>query len=126
MLLCTFCGYQNKSKSKFCSSCGNRLADESYMVCRILVLGEGETRREYLVSSAERYLGRDEGNDIVLDDEEVSARHARVIFTEGLFWVEDLQTTNGTFVNGERILGPMRLQNEDLIKIGRTILQFRV
>lgn len=126
MLLCTFCGYQNKHRSKFCSSCGNRLADESYLVCRILVLGEGEARREYLVSSAERYLGRDEGNDIVLDDEEVSARHARVTFAEGAFWVEDLQATNGTFVNGERILEPRRLQNEDLIKIGRTILQFRV
>ena len=126
MLLCTFCGYQNKGRSKFCSSCGNRLADESYMVCRILVLGEEEARQEYLVSSAERYLGRDEGNDIVLDDEEVSARHARVTFAEGVFLVEDLQTTNGTFVNGERILEPTRLQNEDLIKIGRTILQFRV
>lgn len=126
MLLCTFCGYQNKSKSKFCSSCGNGLADESCLVCRILVLGEEQVRQEYLVSSAERYLGRDEGNDIVVGDEEVSARHARVCLVEGAFWVEDLQTTNGTFVNGERIREATRLQNEDLIKIGRTMLQFRV
>lgn len=126
MILCTFCGYQNKSKGKFCTSCGNRLADESYTVCRIVVLGEEKAHQEYLVASAARYLGREEGNDIVLADEEVSARHARVSFADGAFWVEDLQTTNGTFVNGERIRESRRLQNEDLIKIGRTILQFRV
>ncbi len=126
MLLCAFCGYQNKSKSKFCTSCGNRLADESYMVGRILVLSEGGVRREYLISAAERYLGRDTANDVVMDDEEVSARHARISFVDGTFWVEDLQSTNGTFVNGERIRERTKLQNEDLVKIGKTLLQFRI
>lgn len=126
MLLCAFCGYQNKSQSKFCSSCGSRLADESYLVGRILVLDESGARREYLISAVERYLGRDLANDVVVDDEEVSARHARISFADEVFWVEDLQTTNGTFVNGERIRERTRLQNEDLVKIGRTILQFRV
>jgi pSer/pThr/pTyr-binding forkhead associated (FHA) protein len=126
MILCGFCGYQNKNQSKFCSSCGNRLAEESYLVGRVLVLSESGSRREYLISEADRYLGRDAANDVVLEDEEVSARHARISFADGGFWVEDLQTTNGTFVNGERLRERTRLQNEDLVKIGRTLLQFRV
>jgi pSer/pThr/pTyr-binding forkhead associated (FHA) protein len=126
MLLCTFCGYQNKNESKFCTSCGNRLAGESYTVGRLLVLGERGEKREYLISDMERYIGRDQGNDIVLEDDEISARHARILFADAGFWVEDLETTNGTFVNGERIQERTRLRNEDLVRLGRTLLQFRV
>lgn len=126
MLLCTFCGYQNKNEGKFCTSCGNRLADESYIIGRIIVLAEDMDRQEYLISEAERYIGRDETNDIVISDDLISARHLKISFAENAFWLEDLKATNGTFVNGERIKQKTRLNNEDIVKIGRTLLQIMV
>src|SRR5207253_10520105 len=46
-------------------------------------------------------LGRDAGNDIVINDEAASARHALVEFAEGEWWVEDTGSTNGTVVRSE-------------------------
>lgn len=126
MILCDFCGFQNRSEGKFCTSCGNRLGAGSFVVGRILLLGEADEHREYLIGGVERYLGRDAANDIVLPDGEASSRHALISFAEDAFWIEDLDTTNGTFVNGQRICERTRLNNEDLIKMGRTLLQFRV
>lgn len=126
MRLCTFCGQQNRNDGKFCTHCGSGLAMDSYVVGRLVVLGEGSERGNYLISSVERVLGRDAGNDVSLDDDEASARHARISFDDEGFWIEDLDTTNGTFVNGQRITERTVLRNEDLIRIGRTMLQFHV
>jgi len=125
MILCNNCGYQNKRKSTFCTSCGSRLLDDCYIVGRLSLLS-GEERQEYLLADADRYIGRDPGNDIIVADDEVSAQHARISFREQGFWVEDLQSTNGTFVNGLRIEGPIRLREEDLVKMGHTLLKFRI
>lgn len=126
MLMCAFCGYQNKREGRFCTSCGNRLAEDSYVVARLVLLADDERQKEYLVADAERIIGRDRGNDIVVEDEEASARHARVTYENDAFWIEDLDTTNGTFVNGEALTGKHCLENEDLVKVGRTLLQFRL
>lgn len=126
MILCEFCGYQNGNENKFCTSCGNRMSPDSFVVGRILLLRSDDEHREHLISSVERYVGRDADNDIVLDDQEASSRHARISFLDGAFWIEDLDTTNGTLVNGERIREPTLLHNEDLIRMGGTLLQFRM
>ena len=55
----------------------------------------------------------------------MSAQHARITYDDDCFWVEDLQSTNGTFVNGERISEMTQLQDEDLLKMGRTLMKFK-
>lgn len=125
MILCNHCGHQNKNKGTFCTSCGNRLLGDCYIVGRLSLLS-GEEEREYLLADADRYIGRDPGNDIVVPDEAVSAQHARISFRDRGFWVEDLRSTNGTFVNEERIAGPVRLRDEDLLKMGHTFLAFKI
>ena len=122
---CTHCSHQNKDGSKFCTFCGNNLADKAYVVGHLRLFG-GAEKREYIISDVERYIGRDATNDIVVDDEEMSFRHARIWLDNGGIWVEDLDSTNGTFVNGKRIVGPVLLSNEDLVRIGRTLLQLLV
>lgn len=66
-------------------------------------------------------LGRDITNDIVINDREVSRHHLR--FTRGAdgFTLEDLGSTNGTFVNGKRVTGAMGLKNGDMVGLGETV-----
>lgn len=66
-------------------------------------------------------IGRDVTNDVVIGDAEVSRQHARVTRTPGGYVLEDLGSTNGTFVNGERLTTPRVLNPGDLIALGETV-----
>lgn len=66
-------------------------------------------------------LGRDITNDIVVNDPEVSRHHCRLTRGSGGYTLEDLGSTNGTFVNGQRISGPRPLNSGDLIGLGETV-----
>ncbi len=66
-------------------------------------------------------LGRDVSNDIVLGDAEVSRTHARLTRTPGGYVLEDLGSTNGSFVNGDRLAAPRVLNPGDLVGFGETI-----
>jgi predicted component of type VI protein secretion system len=66
-------------------------------------------------------LGRDVSNDIVLADTEVSRQHARITKTPGGFVYEDLGSTNGSFINGERLLAPRVLKPGDLLGLGENV-----
>jgi predicted component of type VI protein secretion system len=66
-------------------------------------------------------LGRDVTNDIALGDPEVSRQHARLTRTPGGVVVEDLGSTNGTFVNGERLVAPRVLSMGDLLGFGEGV-----
>ena len=73
----------------------------------------------------ELVLGR-EGADLTIPDEELSRRHAILRPTEGGVVVEDLGSLNGTFVNGERISGPVTLTADAAIRIGRSELDMQL
>lgn len=66
-------------------------------------------------------IGRDVTNDVVVGDAEVSRQHARITRTPGGYVLEDLGSTNGTFVNGERLTTPRVLNPGDLIALGETV-----
>jgi hypothetical protein len=66
-------------------------------------------------------LGRDVANDIVLGDPEVSRQHARLTRTPGGFVLEDLGSTNGSFVNGERLTSPRVLNPGDLLGMSEKV-----
>ncbi|HEY46550.1 MAG TPA: FHA domain-containing protein [Anaerolineae bacterium] len=66
-------------------------------------------------------FGRDVTNDIVLADAEVSRQHARLTHTPGGYVLEDLGSTNGSFVNGERLIAPRTLNQGDLIGFGENV-----
>jgi len=69
-------------------------------------------------------LGRGGQNTVALDgDEFASARHARFEARNDGVWVEDLGSTNGTFVNGARVTTPRRLDGGDVVRVGQTELR---
>lgn len=79
----------------------------------------GPRSGERLPLRAVTSLGRDAGNDVVLNDEAASARHSVVSFSEGEWWIEDAGSTNGTVVNGTKIWQKERLHYGDELTVGR-------
>ena len=78
-----------------------------------------------MLDSSALTVGRGTGNDVSLDrDDYASARHARIEPRRDGIWIEDVGSTNGTFVNGDRLTQPRRLQPGDVIRIGATDLRF--
>lgn len=85
-----------------------------------------EPGRIYSVSfDSATSVGRSKVNHVVLEDHSVSAQHFRIRPREGKFELIDLKSTNGTFVN-ERRVGRHPLVAGDVIKVGQTVLQFRM
>lgn len=79
----------------------------------------GPRAGERLPLRAVTAIGRDAGNDVVLNDEAASARHSIVSFSDGEWWIEDAGSTNGTVVNGTRIWQKERLHFGDELTVGR-------
>lgn len=61
-------------------------------------------------------VGRGEANQVQLADDHISRRHAELVLRAGLVWLRDLGSSNGTFVNGERVLGACRLFHGDEVR----------
>ena len=77
--------------------------------------------KSFELTKNELYIGRDVNNDIVINDSEISRKHARLILQAGGFVLEDLGSTNGTFVNGQRLMGPHVLRPGELIMLGENV-----
>ena len=73
----------------------------------------------------ELILGRGEKCHVVLDDTYVSTVHARVFPKGESIFVEDLGSTNGTYLNRKRVGNAMEVQRGDHVKIGKTVLEMR-
>lgn len=85
---------------------------------RLVMRSGPSVGKEYPLDKNELFIGRDLSNDIVINDPEISRRHSR-LFTQGnTFVLEDLGSTNGTFVNGQRLAGPNMLRPGDVITFG--------
>ncbi len=69
-------------------------------------------------------VGRGEENSIVLKDRFISKSHARIEEEKGTYFVEDMRSANGTYVNDRRILQPTPLQNRDVLRLGDVELLF--
>lgn len=67
-------------------------------------------------------IGRSADCQLILDDDYVSTRHARIYRSGDGYLVEDLGSTNGTYLNNERLSSPLRFTPADTLRIGRTLL----
>jgi hypothetical protein len=88
-----------------------------------LIIRDVQSGREYPVSPGGLRIGRTSENDVVLREDQVSRNHATLWLREGRLYVRDENSTNGTFVNGERISAPRPLNEGDQVRIGGTDFQ---
>jgi pSer/pThr/pTyr-binding forkhead associated (FHA) protein len=68
-------------------------------------------------------VGRAAGCQVTIDDTYASQLHARVFLRDGQVYVEDLGSTNGTYLNRRKVTGPMQVQRGDKLQIGNTVLE---
>ncbi len=67
-------------------------------------------------------IGREAGNDIVLEDPQVSRHHARLTLQAGGYAIEDLGSTNGTFINEQRVMGARPIYPGDQLRLGDNVV----
>jgi len=88
-----------------------------------LIMRSGPTPgAAFMLEGDQITIGRDPANGITINDAEISRRHARLIFQGGKYILEDLGSTNGTFVNGQRLAGPRVLKPGEVISFGEQIV----
>jgi len=93
---------------------------------RTLVVIEGPLAGTVIpLGSGDITLGRAPDSTLVLDDDYASSAHARVRLTSGSWIVEDLGSTNGTWIDRTRLTGPTPLTVGRQLKVGRTVLELR-
>lgn len=91
---------------------------------RLVVTAPAEQRGQMFALGEEITVGRAPGCGIALaDDTFVSQLHARVFRRGGDVWVEDLGSTNGTFINDRKVAAPTPLRRGDALKVGKTAME---
>lgn len=95
------------------------------MVVMLRVLEGREVGKGYHVNKVPVTLGRDAISDIPITDTRMSRQHALLFYYSPDFFLKDLGSTNGSFVNDRRIKQSV-IKNEDKIKLGSTVMEFIV
>ncbi len=92
----------------------------------ILVVTQGNLQGTTLFLNKETvHIGRSPDSTLVLNDSYASARHARIYFSGDKYWLEDLSSTNGTWVGKTRVYTPTPLQAKTPIIIGETVMELQ-
>lgn len=89
------------------------------------IIEGGSTSGKTFDLGQELTIGRAEKCHVILDDTYVSQVHARVFARGDSYFLEDLGSTNGTYLNRKRVGGATELQRGDRVKIGKTVLEMR-
>jgi pSer/pThr/pTyr-binding forkhead associated (FHA) protein len=145
---CTRCGHPNKDEARFCANCGAALQDDTTLgISPVEIEGEGaeefpfpEDELEagqalllvkhgpnagstFLIEADVTRAGRSPDSDVFLDDVTVSRKHAEIRRTPDGFFIHDLGSLNGTYVNRERV-DVTKLASRDEVQIGKFKLVF--
>lgn len=105
---------------------GNLLASQKKPGIHVDAKTEGGREFKFHFWQSEILIGRGSNCDISLPDETLSASHARISFHHGQWWLEDLGSTNGTFINKDRIIVPTVIITGDQFKCGNTLFTLRI
>lgn len=137
-LTCFRCGAPNPSTRLYCTTCGDDLSNKRAsadryqgpngrpILARLSIQNGPMAGRSYRFHQDVTTIGRTNGNDLVISGRTVSRRHARLWFTDGRWYLEDLQSANGTLLNNVRIHQPVMLNDGDVINFGDEIVVFNV
>lgn len=89
----------------------------------VLLLPDG---RQFPLTRGEVLIGRSSAADLTINEDHVSRRHARIVAGPSGFLISDLGSSNGTYVNNVRVRDSSEIRDQDVLKIGRTAVIFRL
>lgn len=90
---------------------------------KLTVIKGKSTGKDYWIKQEETSIGRSPECDLIIDDDNVSRKHARIVHISGTFFIYDNESLNGTLLNGRKIV-ETQVQSGDIIKLGETELKF--
>jgi pSer/pThr/pTyr-binding forkhead associated (FHA) protein len=90
---------------------------------RLRIVEPADKRGQTYELADELTLGRATGCQVTVDDTYVSQLHARVFRREGQLYIEDLGSTNGTYLNRKKVTAPIAVRRGDRLQVGRTVLE---
>jgi pSer/pThr/pTyr-binding forkhead associated (FHA) protein len=122
--ICIYCNHLNRLNNKYCTQCGALLIKHRFSGPRLVMLHGDRHDAIFQLSKEPNSIGRGENNSIVLADGQISKQHGQIKFENDEYWIEDLNSRNGVFINGRKINHRERLYHGCLVKIGATILRF--
>jgi serine/threonine protein kinase len=137
---CFRCQAQNPSDRLFCTFCGYELADRKAgadrvngpngrpILARFRMQNGPMAGREFRFHQDLTTIGRTNGNDLIISEKTVSRLHARLWFDNGHWFLADVQSANGTFVNNMRLQpnAPVALSDGDIINFGDEVVLFNI
>jgi hypothetical protein len=135
---CLRCGMVNSAGNRYCTFCGYDLSGGRAQVdrvlapngrplrCRLTFLNGLLIGRTFLLHQDVTTIGRTTGNDVLVLDGTVSRHHARLIFHNGQWSIEDADSANGTWVNGQRVKRPKTLHSGDQVRVGDAFATFEL
>jgi RsiW-degrading membrane proteinase PrsW (M82 family) len=128
--VCPVCAAINRVEANFCLRCGANLkltAAENlhHRPHLIAVSTRGEEALACILNRAEIFVGRTLNNDFVIEHPSVSKRHAQITAVNGHHVVTDLGSSNGTFINGQRITTTAKLEDGCEVRFGRARYVYR-
>ena len=95
------------------------LAKQKVPALLVTLHGTDGRSEQLRFAAPEITIGRHPGCEWVLPNETVSSRHARLVYHHDQWWLEDLNSRNGTFLNEEPITAPAVLTNQDTVRLGQ-------
>jgi len=111
MLFAMYLLWQELNKQK------NLLSNMQIPLISLKVLNSNN-KKEYSYSIREIIIGRDSTCECQMDDKTVSSRHARLSYHHSHWWIEDIKSKNGTYLNNELISESRVITSNDIVRIG--------
>lgn len=105
---------------------GTKLAEQKKPGLTITVLSEHSRQKQGRFSQSEIIIGRHAHCDLSIMDEALSAQHARISHHHGQWWLEDLNSTNGTFLNDSKLTTSAVVITGDQFKCGNTLFVLHI
>jgi serine/threonine protein kinase len=138
LIPCFRCGTANTPGSRFCIACGYDMASARAtsdtframtgrpLRCRLIFQNGPFAGRALMLHQGVTTVGRGPGNDLLLGDGSVSRMHARLSFGRGAWYIEDVGSSNGVWVNRKQVRRPVELRHGDLVRLGNVEAMFEV
>ena len=82
-------------------------------------MGNITDKKKYTLKKNITNIGRSRRNDIVIKNSKISNHHAQIVYSDGIFYIRDLKSTNGTYLDDERIRQERELKNGSILSFGR-------